>query len=96
MSALSVSAVPDIARVKSWKVRELNGWVYVWYHAEGEEPYWYPPEIDEITKGEWTYRGRTEHIVNAQIQVTGILTIYSLSSKEVYVFLVLTPSATLR
>ncbi|XP_067662113.1 cholesterol 7-desaturase nvd-like [Haliotis asinina] len=60
--------VPDIARVKSWKVRELNGWVYVWYHAEGDEPYWFPPEIEEITKGEWTYRGRTEHIVNAQIQ----------------------------
>lgn len=69
-TCLYVSPVPDIARVKTWRVKEMNGWVYVWHHAEGENPYWVPPEIEEITKGEWTYRGRTEHIVNAQIQVT--------------------------
>ena len=28
-----------------------------------------PPEIEEIGRGEWTYRGRSEHIINAHIEV---------------------------
>ena len=61
--------VPEFAKVKSWPVHEMNGWIYLWYHAEKVEPYWMPPEIDEITDGSWTYRGRTEHIINAHIEV---------------------------
>ncbi|XP_074654044.1 cholesterol 7-desaturase nvd-like [Tubulanus polymorphus] len=60
--------VPEMAKVKSWPVMELNGWIYLWFHAEGAEPYWTPPEIPEITSGQYTYRGRTEHTINAHIE----------------------------
>lgn len=60
--------IPDIAKVKSWPVDELNGWIYLWYHAEGAEPTWRLPEIEEVTSGKWVYRGRTEHIINAHIE----------------------------
>ena len=61
--------VPSVAKLKSYPVRETNGFVYMWFHAEGVEPYWSPPEIEEIRTGQWTWRGRTEHVVNAHIQV---------------------------
>lgn len=58
-----------MARVKSYNTLELNGFVYIWYHAEGIEPTWTPPEVEEITRKQWRYRGRTEHHVNAHIEV---------------------------
>ncbi|XP_023242861.1 cholesterol 7-desaturase-like [Centruroides sculpturatus] len=60
--------VPDVARVKSWETIEQNGFIYVWYHAEGENPTWKPPVIPEIEQGSWTYKGRSEHIVSCHIQ----------------------------
>ena len=75
--------VPDMAKVKSYHTLELNGFVYIWYHAEGIEPTWTPPEVEEITRGEWAYRGRTEHHVNAHIEVRCLFkffVIYSVST----------------
>lgn len=60
--------IPDMAKVKSYNTLEKNGWIYLWYHAEGAEPYWSPPDIEDIQSGQWTYGGRTEHYVNAHIE----------------------------
>lgn len=54
--------------MKSWPIQEANGWVYLWYHAEGIDPTWTIPEIEEVMKGDWVYKGRTEHHVNAHIE----------------------------
>ena len=62
-------SVPDIAKVTAYNTLERNGFIYIWHHAESNEPDWEPPEIPEITNGQWVYRGRTEHIVNAHIEV---------------------------
>ena len=62
--------VPDMAKVKSYNVVEMNGFIYIWYHAENAEPYWTLPEIEQITSGQWTYGGRTEHYINAHIEVS--------------------------
>jgi len=48
---------------------ERNGFVFLWYHAEGIDPVWEPPEIDEVASGQWKYCGRSEHFVNAHIEV---------------------------
>jgi len=55
--------------VKSYTSMEINGWVYLWFHAEGAEPTWTPMELEEITSGEWWYKGRTEHYINSHIEV---------------------------
>lgn len=60
--------IPDVAKVKSWPVVETNGWIYLWYHAEGLDPTWCLPEMEEITSKQWVYRGRSEHIVNCHIE----------------------------
>lgn len=52
--------------MKKWESYEANGFIFVWYHAENEQPSWYPPK-DEIISN-WVYRGRSEHYVNAHIQ----------------------------
>lgn len=60
--------VPDFARIKRWPSCEVNGGVYVWFDAEGREPQWQIPVVEEIERGSWTCRGRTEHFINAHIQ----------------------------
>ncbi|ELU08143.1 hypothetical protein CAPTEDRAFT_130540 [Capitella teleta] len=60
--------IPAIANIHSYQVLEQNGFVQIWYHAEGVEPHWTPPVIDEIANGDWTYRGRTEHVINCHIE----------------------------
>lgn len=60
--------VPEFIKTKSWPVCEKNGFLYVWFHAEDERPFWYPPDIPEVTEGLWSYRGRTQHTVNCHIQ----------------------------
>lgn len=59
---------PEFAKVNHWPSCEVNGQILVWFHCDGEDPQWTVPEQQEITNGEWVYRGRTEHYVNAHIQ----------------------------
>lgn len=63
------STVPDFARVRTWPSCEVNGMLLVWYHCEGISPTWAVPEQREITTKEWVFRGQTEHLVDAHIQV---------------------------
>uniref|UniRef100_T1J9H4 cholesterol 7-desaturase n=1 Tax=Strigamia maritima TaxID=126957 RepID=T1J9H4_STRMM len=60
--------IPAHSKIRKWDSLEQTGWIMVWYHAEGETPQWYPPNVAEIVNGEWVYKGRTEHIVGCHIQ----------------------------
>ncbi|XP_053201536.1 cholesterol 7-desaturase nvd-like isoform X1 [Panonychus citri] len=59
---------PNGVAIKTWECLELNGFIYVWHHNEGQKPTWVPEEIKEITNNKYKYMGRTEHIVNCLIQ----------------------------
>jgi len=65
--------IPDCARIKAWPCVEKNSTIYIWYHAEGIEPTWTPDDIEEISNGTWTYRGFTQHTINAHIEVNCIV-----------------------
>lgn len=62
--------VPDFAKTKQWPTCEGNGQIMVWYHAEGIDPTWMPELIPEISNGDWAYKGKTTHIINAHIEVS--------------------------
>ena len=62
--------IPDIAKTKQWPTFEANGQIMIWYHAEGIDPTWTPEIVSEIEAGEWTYKGKTTHIINAHIEVS--------------------------
>ena len=64
-----IFSVPSFAKIKSYKTLEYNGFIHMWYHAEDAEPDWTPPELVNISNGNWAFRGRTEHYVNCHIQV---------------------------
>jgi len=59
---------PHFANVRPWPVTEVNGFIFIWYHAEKSDPYWEVPVIDEIETNQWIFRGRTEHRINCHIQ----------------------------
>ena len=70
--------VPDFAKTRSWRSLEVNGEIFIWYHAEGNEPTWFPPVVEGIKTGQMKYHGYTEHYINAHIEVnikTSYLTI---------------------
>ena len=62
--------IPEVARTRAWPCLEKNGTIMIWFHAEGAEPTWIPEEVEEISNGVWTFRGRSEHTINAHIEVT--------------------------
>jgi phenylpropionate dioxygenase-like ring-hydroxylating dioxygenase large terminal subunit len=45
--------VPPKAQMRAWPVREVNGMLWVYYHAQGEAPHWEIPELPEYTSPDW-------------------------------------------
>jgi 3-ketosteroid 9alpha-monooxygenase subunit A len=48
------SKVPPRATIPTWQLREINGMIMTWYHAEGAPPQWEVPELPEYGHDEWT------------------------------------------
>lgn len=46
--------IPPKARVRSWQVREQNGQILVWFHAEGAEPSFEVPHMEGFGDAGWT------------------------------------------
>src|SRR4051794_5995222 len=46
--------IPPKAKVKKWHVKDVNGLLLVWYHAEGADPQWEIEPIAEYNNPEWT------------------------------------------
>eukprot|EP00095_Tigriopus_kingsejongensis_P003629 maker-scaffold341_size202020-snap-gene-0.7 protein:Tk03629 transcript:maker-scaffold341_size202020-snap-gene-0.7-mRNA-1 annotation:"3-chlorobenzoate- -dioxygenase oxygenase subunit" len=63
--------IPDAARLNTKTCLEANGLIYVWFHAEGNDPDWFPPvmtELDPSKPNHWVYQGRNEYEVSCHIQ----------------------------
>jgi phenylpropionate dioxygenase-like ring-hydroxylating dioxygenase large terminal subunit len=46
--------IPPKAKMQAWPVREVNGVILVWHHAEGAPPAWEVPSLPEVGSEEWT------------------------------------------
>ena len=62
------SKVPDFAKIKTYKCLEVNKLIFLWYHAEGDEPHWEPPKMPNVESGSWVYHGRHEFEVASHIE----------------------------
>lgn len=64
--------VPATAKVRSWEVQEKNGFVWIWYHSEGEAPTWNFPHfpVFEGADAEWSEPRTFEAVLDAHIQDT--------------------------
>lgn len=65
----SSGKIPSQAKVKVWPSLERNGFVFVWYDAEGREPSWFPEEFEKIKTGRWVCHGYSTHFMNVHIEV---------------------------
>jgi 3-ketosteroid 9alpha-monooxygenase subunit A len=50
----SEKAPPARAKIRPWQVREVNGLIMAWHHAQGEAPTWEISPIPEHGHAEWT------------------------------------------
>lgn len=53
--------------MRKWISTEINDFIFIWHHAENEEP-WKLSVIDEIQSKELVFLGRNEFTVNCHIQ----------------------------
>jgi phenylpropionate dioxygenase-like ring-hydroxylating dioxygenase large terminal subunit len=59
--------IPPKARIGAWPVREVNGLLLVWFHADGLPPSWEVEPLPEVGSDEWTtyerrrWKIRTRH-----------------------------------
>jgi len=60
--------IPPGSSLRKWPVEEKNGVIYVWHHADGEEPSWRVDPIPEIECGYFYCSGKTWCHVNAHVQ----------------------------
>lgn len=56
--------IPANAKLNCWPVREINGEIVVWHHADHETPRW---EIPDFTKGFYLH-GTSEHTIACHVQ----------------------------
>ena len=66
---ISGSKLPK-AEINVWRCSDLNGFIYVWYHMNGENPKWFPKEFTEFSANEMTFRGRIKFYCNTNFHVS--------------------------
>lgn len=53
--------------MKKWTSKEINKLIFVWYHAENEEP-WEIPAIQVVENDEYWLHGTNDFSIYAHIQ----------------------------
>ena len=62
--------VPPKARVRAWPVQEKNGFIWIWYHSEGEDPTWDFPAQPIFDDDDWAEPRAFEKILESHVQDT--------------------------
>ncbi|KAG0416786.1 hypothetical protein HPB47_006150 [Ixodes persulcatus] len=60
--------VPEFVKLKTWQTEELLGHIFLWFHADGEEPSWKLEDVPQITNGEWKMFRRYEEKLTCHIR----------------------------
>lgn len=60
--------IPAKSSTRVFPSLEINDEILLWFDAEGREPSWFPPRLENLENGRWSFRGVTQHPVNAHIQ----------------------------
>jgi len=61
-------SIPEGAKLWMYDATERNGFIYFWYHAEGDQPTWMPPIYSEIHSGQWRLCGISQVLVGCHVQ----------------------------
>lgn len=60
----------SVAKLKKWPASELNGGIFVWYHADADARPWdlHAFAVPQVDSGEWMYNGSSEFVIDGHIQ----------------------------
>ncbi|KAL3320115.1 hypothetical protein Ciccas_001206 [Cichlidogyrus casuarinus] len=61
-------SIPSQCHIKSYPSCEVNGWIHIWFDAEGRPPSWHIPLVPQIQLNYWNIRAKVGHEVLAHIQ----------------------------
>jgi len=64
---LDGSSLPK-AKLQVYDSLEINGFIYVWHHALGQGPDWYPDKLEEIEKMKLIHRGTLFNMIYSHYQ----------------------------
>ena len=62
-------AVPRKAKLRAWRIREHNGYLFAWYHPEGKQPDWEVPVLPGPAEG-WSAFSTRSMKLNSHPQET--------------------------
>jgi nitrite reductase/ring-hydroxylating ferredoxin subunit len=79
---------PKAARLAKWPVHEFNGFVFAYHDAEGREPAWKIPELDnsaysELKTRHWRMRGHPQETTENGADSGHLMTVHGYKELEV-------------
>jgi phenylpropionate dioxygenase-like ring-hydroxylating dioxygenase large terminal subunit len=83
--------LPPKAAVGSWPVWENNGFVFVWYHADGKPADWTPDVVEELEdpgyylwgKKEWRISSHPQEIMENGVDIQHFFTLHGWKAKSI-------------
>ncbi len=79
---------PKAAKLKRWTVQEVNGFIFAYYDAEGREPNWRLPELDNtgysgLTTKHFRLRGHPQETTENGVDAGHLMTVHGYKELEV-------------
>ncbi|XP_052855245.1 cholesterol 7-desaturase nvd [Drosophila gunungcola] len=62
------TSVPKGSQIANWISQEMNGFIFIWYHAEPTEIPWELSLSMEVVRERFVYHGHNEFYINCHIQ----------------------------
>ena len=60
--------IPKQAKLNTWQCIEVDNFIYVWHHIDGQPPSWYLTPSKELESLDWILAGRSCHKTNLEIR----------------------------
>lgn len=54
---------------RAWKCIEMNNMILVHFDADNKDPSYLPIELPDINSGDFSYHGRSDHVIRCHVQV---------------------------
>lgn len=64
----SKCAIPKQAKLGTWFCNEVDNFIYVWHHIDGQPPSWFLEPSKELSSRDWIFIGRSCHITNLELR----------------------------
>lgn len=64
----SKCGIPKQAKLGTWECAEVNNFIYIWHHIDGQPPNWFLTPSPELSSPDWVLAGRSCHKTNLEVR----------------------------